>query len=348
MNGVAQGVNSADIHVADKVAFLKRCDSYPHDPSPCVEAIETHMSWVFLTNHYAYKLKKPVRFPFLYFSSIDARHRDCEKELRLNARLAPGVYLEIVPLIARADGRMQLGGSGKTIDWLVKMRRLPAERMLDELIRQQKASVADVDAAAHLLTDFYQTASPVEISALEYRQRFIDGIYLNLQELTRPLFGLPAALVIRICANQLDFIHRYQNYFDDRVNRGRILETHGDLRPEHICLESPPVIFDCLQFKRELRLMDPLDELAFLAMECEYLNAAAIGHRFIDIYLEATGDRGIAGLMHFYASYRASLRARLSVWHLLDQRPQFNEKWVSRGSDYLNLAQTHADHMIGE
>lgn len=320
---------------------MRQPASYPDKPER-IEEIETHMSWVFLSRDYAYKMKKPVRYPFLDFSTLEGRHRDCDQELRLNHRLAPDVYLDVVPLIVQAEGDLALAGRGKPVEWLVKMRRLPADRMLDHMIRHHAVNEADVRNIGMLLAHFYLRSSPIEIDPSEYRHRYRDEIRANLQELARPNYDLLAQVITSVCAAQLRFLAEQAAAFDARVQAGRIVEAHGDLRPEHICLEDPPVIIDCLLSKREFRLLDPVDELAFFAMECERLGAESIGGVIREIYVRVTGDQVAEALWNFYKGYRACVRAKISAWHLDDPDVHDSAKWIERAKAYLHLAQKYA------
>ena len=327
--------------VEAKVEFLKQPDSYP-DTLRQVEVVETHMSWVFLAGNYAYKLKKPVRYEFLDFSTVDARHHDCDEEVSLNRRLAGDVYIGTVPLMADGMGNMRLAGEGAAIDWLVKMRRLPRERMLGHAIKNHTVSEMEITHVALILANFYKNSAPIEIVPSEYRQRFEADIHANLRELTIPAYGLPVDLVPSVCAAQLEFIKRASELFDRRVCERKIIEAHGDLRPEHICLETQPVIIDCLEFKREFRILDPADELSFLAMECERLGAPAFVNRLImETYSQITGDIPPGELLHFYKSYRAGLRAKLAVLHLREPKVQDAAKWQVMAREYLVLAEEH-------
>lgn len=324
-----------------KVDFLRRPDSYPDAPRR-VEVVETHMSWVFLTDCFAYKLKKPVRYEFLDFSTVDARHHDCAEEVRLNRRLAHDVYIDIVPLTVDAAGAMHLGGDGIATDWLVKMRRLPQQRMLDHAIRNHTVQEADITRVAVALANFYKDSAAIEIAPSEYRGRFETDIHANLRELTTPAYGLPLNLAPSICTAQLEFLKCESDLLDQRVLEGKIIEAHGDLRPEHVCLEEQPIIIDCLEFKREFRILDPADELSFLTMECERLSAPEFMDRIIfATYRKITADVLPEKLLHFYKSYRASLRAKLAVWHL--REPQIREapKWFTLAGEYMELAQLH-------
>ena len=328
--------------LADKLAFLSRPDHYP-EPTRNVEAVETHMSWVFLTDAFAYKLKKPVRYDYLDFSTLEARRLDCEVELRLNRRLAEAVYLAVVPLLLTAEGRLSLNGEGRPADWLVKMRRLPAERMLDALIRRRAATEDSIRVLARRLTVFYAGSVTEPLSAEAYRQRFAVKITEFLRELSRPEFGLPAQRLAHIAQAQLKFLQQYAGLFDARVTQGRILEGHGDLRPEHVCLLPEPVMIDCLEFKRDFRIIDPLDELGYLALECERLGMPEVGPWLLSGYGEASGDRWPAPLLRFYQSFRASLRAVLAIWHLRDDGRHPPQTWIRTTHEYLDLAERHIE-----
>src|SRR5690606_15445372 len=145
-----------------KVEFLRRPDTYPEAPAS-VQAIETHMAWVFLTDTLVYKMRKPVRLPFLDMSSLERRRRCTEDSLRLNRRLAPTVYLDVVPLVLADDGRLRLGGPGRVVEWLEKMQRLPEEKMLDVAIRQGTVTTGDVERAIRVLARFYRDAPPERV-----------------------------------------------------------------------------------------------------------------------------------------------------------------------------------------
>lgn len=333
-------VVSAPVAVEAKVRFLLRPDAYPERPER-VETVETHMSWVFLLDGYAYKLKKPVRYDFLDFSTLDARRHDSEEEVRLNRRLAPDVYLGTLPLTLGAGGHLQLGGAGEVVDWLVRMRRLPTERMLDHAIRDHTVGEADVGRVAAALARFYLSAPPIELEPAAYRQRLAERVNDNLRELILPAFGLPVDIVQSISSTQLELIQREPGLFDRRAAEQRIVEGHGDLRPEHVCLE-PTLFIDCLEFQRDYRILDAADELAFLALECERLGGAWVGDILFRTYAEITGDQPPERLLRFYKSYRACLRAKITIWHLKDAEVANPEKWSNRAMEYLGLAWKYA------
>lgn len=338
-NSVRRADAAAELRA--KVAFLSSPASYPEQPA--VEVVQTHMSCVFLTDRHAYKLKKPVRYAFLDFSTLDARRVHCEAELQLNRRLAPDVYLELVPLVAAPDGKLALGGGGEVVDWLVKMRRLPARLMLDQAIRDTSVTPEAVRRFTRVLAEFYRRAEPVVLGGAEYRRRFELDIEASHVELARPEYGWEPRLVEEVGAALSHALARQADALERRIAQRRIVEGHGDLRPEHICLEPMPLFIDCLEFKRDWRLLDPADELSYLALECEFAGAPWIGDIVMDTYLEVSGDDPPVALLHFYKGFRAAVRAKLSAWHLKDHPdPADQGKWIARAQRYLELAARHA------
>lgn len=331
----------SEVTLESKVAFLRQPTSFP-DPTYRVEAIETHMSWVFLTDAYAYKLKKPVRQCFLDFSTLEARHFYCDEELRLNRRLAADVYLDVVPLAIGSLGHLQLGGGGPVIDWLVKMRRLATDHMLDYAIRNGAVSERDIASVAAHLAAFYRTCVPIFIDPDQYRCRILNDIDNTQQELSCPAFQLPVRQVESICLALRSALRDYPVLFDQRVRAGKIVEGHGDLRPEHVCLQPQLAIIDCLEFSRDLRTVDIADELAFLALECERLDASGLGALLLRRYSEMTDDWPPTALLHFYQGYRASLRAAIAIRHLNEEKFRYSPEWQRRARGYLLLAERHA------
>lgn len=331
-----------DPGVDAKVAFLSQPASYP-EPTTRVDTIETHMSWVFLTDRHAYKLKKPVRNSQFDFRSVAARRLHCAEEVRLNRRFASDVYLGAVPMTQGAGRQLSLATGGPVVDWLVKMRRLPAERMLDHAIRSRGVRSEDVHIVVAALSRFYRECTPVALAPVAYRERFAQEIAANRRDLAVPDYGLPLDLIESVCVRQRAVLEREAARFDERVRAGRVVEGHGDLRPEHICLETPPQIIDCLVFPRDLRIVDAADELAFLALECERQGAPDLERIIFDTYGAITGDDPPATLVHFYQSYRASLRAKLAIWHLKEPALRDLPKWPALANDYLRLAREHIE-----
>lgn len=325
----------------DKVAHLRRPESYP-ESTHGVEAIETHMSWVFLTDRHAYKLKKPILYDRLDFSTLERRRFYCQEEVRLNRRLAATVYLGTPALTQDARGALALGGTGRPVEWLVQMRRLPERRTLDHLLSRRPVSRAEIAPVARRLADFYAHAPRVAITAADLRARLKEGVREDRRELERPEFELPRDRVRTAAAGLLEFLERHDACFEERVRDGRIVEGHGDLRPEHIYLTPEPAVVDCLEFCRELRELDPLDDLAFLALECEMLGQPDVGRGFLEIYEGQTGDRICPPLVRFYRVYRCLRRAKIAAWHLEDPTTRDPERFARKAARYLELAEPAA------
>ncbi len=326
-----------DLSLERKVAFLRDRENYPEKP-PQVDAIETHMSWLFLTDQFVYKLKKPIRYDRLDFTTLHLRRFYCDEEVRLNRRLAESVYLGTIPLTRQADGALALNGVGQPVEWLVSMRRLPVSHMLDWILARRVVEREEVRAVANRLAEFYAQASRVSISPTRLCERLEAGIRADWQELSRVEFGLPAERIETIATNQLAFLREHAALFAERVHQGRIVDGHGDLRPEHICLLAEPVVIDCLEFCPELREQDPADELAFLGLECERLGQPRVGHWFIESYEERTGDRLPRPLLDFYRGYRILRRAKIAAWHLKDPSDRDRAGYAARARHYLDLA----------
>jgi aminoglycoside phosphotransferase family enzyme len=297
------------------------------------------MSWVFLTAEHAYKLKKPVREDYLDFSTLSAREHYCREELRLNQRLAPGIYLDVVPLRRDSQGELRVAGAGETVEWLVKMNRLDAESMLDRMIRAGPVPEARLAELGGILAAFYRDAPAAALGSAEYLENRRAAVTLNLRLLGDPLFELDAGAPQRVHSALLALIESEADSFGARA--ARIVEAHGDLRPEHICLSAPPVIYDRLEFNRGFRLLDPAEELSYLAMECELLGAPAVGARVFEVYVARSGDDPPASVRHWYMAYRACLRARLAARHILDRPREEWRPWLREARRYLDAAQGH-------
>lgn len=304
-----------------------------------VEVVETHMSWVLLTDTRAYKLKKPVRYAFLDHRALGARRRACEDELRLNRRLAPTVYLDVLP-VTEARGALRVGGAGAVVDWVVVMRRLAADRMLDRRILDGTLRPCEHRGAAALLARFYAAAPFAGPPADEYRESIAREVLTARHELVDPRAGLDDGAVEEATDAALGVVGGAPGLLDARVAAGRVVEGHGDLRPEHVALGPVPAVIDCLEFDRRLRIVDPVDELAYLALECERLGARAVGEAILQEYRRLSGDDPPERLIRLYAVLRALVRAKLAVWHTRDAAGD-PDRWTARAASYVTLAREH-------
>lgn len=330
---------SPRVSLRQKVEFLLQPQSYPDRPQS-VETIETHFAWVFLSDRFVYKLKKPTRFQHMDFTSLESRADNCRLEVALNRRLAEEVYIGVVPL-AIIGQKLRLEGDGLPIEWLVKMHRLPSARMLDEAARDGNVSAADLRRLLTKLATFYRKSERVSWDGPSYIEKLRRELRDYGHRLSRPDLGLRPPCVQRLIAAQRAFVEERAPALEERAAGGWIVDAHGDLRPEHICLVEPPQIIDCLEFSRELRLLDSAADVAILVLECDRMGHGALGRRILELYREKLEDPIPPELFRFYLSRRALIRAHLSAWHLIDENSRGNdsERWIRRANWYLEASQ---------
>jgi aminoglycoside phosphotransferase family enzyme len=332
--------NSDATSLDAKVAFLSSADAY-HYPVQDIARRETHMSWVFLAGEKVFKLKKPVRFPYLDFSTLARREAACRAELMLNRRLAQDVYQDVVALVRSAQG-LSIGEPGEVVDWLVVMRRLDENDTLEHAFATHELSTSKIDRLVERLVAFYLRARPVFVSWECHLSSWHQSLIYNKRVLLDPRLGLPAGLVRRVDQAQQRFLEERSELIADRLRNRHIVDGHGDLRPEHIWLTDPVRIIDCLEFNPGLRAVDPFDEIAFLCVECDRLGAAWVGEHIKRRTAAALQDGLSEDLFSFYRCHRATLRARLTIAHLLEPNPRTPEKWPRLARTYLRFAAADA------
>jgi uncharacterized protein len=339
-------VVNASGELKQKVSALQAPATYAQRDA-FIESIETHFAWVFLAGEYAYKLKKPAVHPGMDLRTIESRRASCLEELRLNRKLAAGVYLDVVPLVRRSSGELRLGGEGAIVDWLVRMRRLPSNLMLDRAIEAGTATPNALAAVGSLLARFYDAQPRLSFEPEQYVERIAAQIHADRHALFAPELGLDdrhvqAALTASWCA-----LNAVERDLGVRAREGRIVEAHGDLRPEHICLSEPPCVIDSLEFSQDLRTLDPAEELAYLWIECLQAGNAQAGDCVLDAYLRQSGDCVSGRLLDFYRSRRAMVRAKIVAWHLHDPAVMNLAPWRERAEGYLEHAERHARRTVG-
>jgi aminoglycoside phosphotransferase family enzyme/predicted kinase len=322
---------------ADLVALLSNPRSYPH-PVERVEQIETHISHVFLAGERVYKVKKPLRFDFLDYSTLALRKQACEEELRLNRRLTDGVYLDVQAVTRNSAGALTLSGEGEPVEWCVVMQRLREADTLQSAIREQRVCEEQLVAVAQRLAAFYSGLPPLPITVGEYAAELERHVRGNWIEIARDEALFPAHQVRRIHSAQLVFLHRGRKLLNQRVSQQRIVDGHGDLRPEHIYLSQPPAIVDCIEFNAEFRRLDILDELCFLQSECAALGAEAAGQALREQCLDELDDVADERVADYYLAYRACVRAKIALLRARQQSGEAAEATRSLAQRYFSLA----------
>lgn len=319
------------------LAFLSQPGSYPEAPDT-VDVLETHMSMVFLAGDRVYKLKRPIRLSCLDNRTLDARRAACEAELDVNQALAADVYLGTMPVVRRADGQLALGDGGDVREWLVVMRRLDESAALGHMVEAGSLQPAHVHRLCDRLAQFYRGQPALEVSADAMIELWRERVECTAASLTDPLFDLPADLVDPLLAALRRFLLRDEALIRTRVQQGRIVDGHGDLKPEHIYFGQAVLIIDRLEFDPRLRWCDPFDEISFLGMECSRLGDPDILTCLVDGMARQLGNRPPDALLQFYRCHHACLRARLSIEHLRDETPRTPERWPRQARAYLRLA----------
>lgn len=281
-----------------------------------VRLVETHISWV-LMGPEVYKIKKPVTLPFLDFGSFEARERACRSEVRINRRLAPRVYLGVVPIRRGADGRFTFRADGPVVEWAVQMTRLDDERRADHLLARDLLDRPRIDALAEHLATFHM-ASPSEPRIArcgfpEAIERHVSDNFAALRAAVSEL--LPVDAFAEIERWQLAFLRGHRDLFEQRVSGGAIRDGHGDLRLEHIFFEDEGAfeVIDGIEFDDRYRYADVCADVAFLAMDLARLGRVDLAERFLAVYARAANDYDLYRLVDFYESYRACVRAKVAV-----------------------------------
>lgn len=329
---------------ANLLARLREPDCYPGQPAS-VELRQTHMSVVCLAGDRVYKLKKPVKFSFADFSTQGAREKFCREELRLNRRLCPDMYLDVVPLRRTADGSWSFReDKGEIVDHAVLMRRLPEERQMDRLLENNAVTESQVAEVARIMARFHRD-SKIEQEAQEagspenQREAILDNFTATGPFADEVFDG---ELLEAVKARALTDLERFMPLLEKRVHRGCVVEGHGDLHARNICLTDPPTVFDCLEFSREFRCGDVAVENAFLVMDLIYRGKPDLARVYLDTYIEETGDEEQRRLMPLFVSYRAMVRAKVAALTTADEDIDDKERRRARDAarHYLQLAAT--------
>ncbi len=328
--------------IAALVEALLQPEIYPHRPQK-VGLVQTQMSFIFLTGEFAYKVKKPVDLGYLDYTTLEKRRYFCQQEVELNRRLCPEVYIEVVP-IALSRGKFKLGGDGEVVEYAVKMKQLPQERMMDRLLLSGEVTGEMVTAVAHKLAAFHdKAATGPEIS--EYGS--LRAIRVNTEE---NFFQTEKYIGTTITRHTYDLIRSYTNrfmtekraLFERRVAGGKIKDCHGDLHAAHVCFTDGICIYDCIEFNDRFRYGDVASEVAFLAMDLDRFYRADLSRTFVGAYVQASGDGELLYLLDFYKCYRAYVRGKVESFKLDDPFIADKKAAIEAARSYFRLACRYA------
>jgi len=315
-----------------------------------IQLIETHISWVILTGRYVYKLKKPLNLGFLDFSTLDKRRFYCEEEVRLNRRLAPTIYLSVVVFHGTVENP-SLSGNNEILEYAVKMKQFPQDAQMDRMLQQGELNPHQIDELAKLIAQFHQqieTAddkshygdlqhvySPVEENFKQIRERKVDvKYYQTLIELERW---------------SKSTYHDLSSILVQRKQDGFIRECHGDMHLRNLAwYQNQPIAFDCLEFNANLRWIDVISEVAFLIMDLHDKKQYHLAQRFLNTYLQATGDYSGLEVLRYYLVYRALVRAKVNAIRLHQEglTPEEKVNVEKEFEGYLQLAKTYTQKLV--
>ena len=309
-----EAVDQASAAQRRLVQALRDPACYPH-PVGSISIIETHISFIVLTGTFAYKIKKPVDFGFLDFTTLEKRRFFCQEELRLNARLAPEIYLEVVPIGGTGDAP-RVGEGAQAIEYAVKMLEFRQEALADRVLARGELTARHMDLLAALVAEFHTRAQcSRESDGYGSPQAILACVAQNFSQIR----AVPDHAAHRQVLDDIETwtqqeYTRLHPVFAERKREGRVRECHGDLHLGNIVfLEGEPRAFDCLEFNPDLRWIDVMNEVAFLVMDLRAANRPDLARRFLNTYLEFCGDYGGLRVLPYYLAYRAMVRGKIGL-----------------------------------
>jgi aminoglycoside phosphotransferase family enzyme/predicted kinase len=331
------------------VEQLRHAPEWPEDELP-IEMKQTHISVLLLSRNRVIKLKKPVDFGFLDYTTLNKRLKACENEIRLNRRLCPDTYIGVGAVID-LDGRIRFSGrTGKIVDYCVWMKRLPEDRMLDRMVANNTVTEKVIDRVADRLGEFHAGASRAPEMA---KWGSLDEIRHNWEEnfiQAEPFIGRtisePAYNAIRLWVNEE--IETKAGLFERRIRAGRIVDGHGDVRCESVCVMDGAIcIYDCIEFNDRFRCGDVASEAAFLAMDLDARGRPDLGYYFTEAYQRRNGDGDFFSLLPFYRCYRAYVRGKVLSFRLNEAEfsEEEREDAATRSENFFELAHRYASRL---
>jgi aminoglycoside phosphotransferase family enzyme len=325
------------------VEALMKPEAYDERPGR-IDLIQTHISFVFLIRNFVYKVKKAVDLGFLDFTTLEKRLFFCERELELNKRLCGDMYVEVVP-INRAV-LIKIKGEGETVEYAVKMKRMPQEKMLNRLLEENKVDDELVDRIAKIIAEFHSKAktnnrisrfgSPVIIET-NWKENFEQTLEFVGKTISLKDFDLIRERVD-------DFIKKTLPFFQRRINEGRVRDCHGDIHSGNIFVTDRIYIFDAIEFNDRFRYSDVASDIAFLAMDLDFRERADLSDFFVKRYVEYSEDQELTKILPFYKCYRAYVRGKVISFKIEDSRIASEERNAAEieAKAYFRLASDYA------
>ena len=325
------------------VDALMKPEAYDENPG-CIELCQTHISFVFLTREFVYKVKKAVNFGFLDFSTLEKRRFFCEKELTLNKRLCKDMYLEVVPI--NKSNIIRIKGEGEPVEYAVKMKRMPQDKIMSKLLEENKVDKTLINKIAKIIADFHSKAETnkrisefgsLKIIETNWGENFDQAKEYVGKTITAKNFKL-------ISEGIENFMTKNKPFFEERGAKGKIRDCHGDIHSGNIFVVDKVYIFDAIEFNERFRYSDVAADVAFLAMDLDFRRQPDLSDFFVEKYIEYSRDQELQKLLPFYKCYRAYVRGKVVGFRLKD--PNINEPEkaaaVKEAKAYFTLAVNYA------
>ena len=321
-------------------------EAYPENPGE-ISLIQTHISFVFLTKNFVYKMKKAVNFGFLDFSTPEKRCFFCKKELELNKRLCSDVYLEVVTI--NKSNTIKINGPGDAIEYALKMKRLPQEKIMTMLLKQNKIHDKTIDELAKIIAQFHSNAQnsseinqygSIKVIKINWDENFAQtSKYIN-QTISQAEFQF-------IQTKIKGFMETNKPLFESRIKNVKIRDCHGDMHSGNIFITEPICIFDAIEFNDRFRYSDVASDVAFLAMDLDFQERHGLSEYFINRYITYSKDQDLGKVLPFYKCYRAYVRGKVISFKLDDPNIAAEEKKTAtkEAQDYFKLAAYYAKEL---
>jgi aminoglycoside phosphotransferase family enzyme len=325
------------------VEALMKPEAYDEETGR-IELTQTHISFVFLTTNFVYKVKKAVDLGFLDFTTLEKRRFFCEKELELNRRLCGDMYLEAVPI--NRSNAFKVKGKGRTVEYAVKMKRMPQEKIMTNLLEENKVDSKLIDEIAKIIAEFHSKAETnrriSEFGSLAILETNWNENFDQTREFVRKTISMKDFKLIRERID--DFMRRNVSFFEKRMAEGRVRDCHGDIHSGNIFVADRIYIFDAIEFNERFRYSDVASDIAFLAMDLDFKERTDLSSFFVDRYVKYSGDQELAELLPFYKCYRAYVRGKVTSFKLEDPSEGSEEKSaaMTEAKAYFKLASTYA------
>ena len=317
------------------------------DKTGSVSLIQTHISMVFVGDEFVYKVKKPVDFGFLDFTTLEKRKHYCEQEVRLNQRLAQDTYIGVLPITYDGKSFRMGQGGGEIVEYAVKMKKIPEDLLMKSLFSRGELGEGHLRQIARVLAKFHLNAerSP-EIDRFGKPEVFRINTDENFEQTQKYVDTTIASEDFQTLRKWTDDFYGQQgDLFQERITSGKIRDGHGDLHMEHVCLTEKLAIIDCIEFNDRFRYGDTLVDIAFLLMDLEYHGGKDFAHQLWGFYGQETGDTGMDILLSFYKVYRAYVRGKVNSFQLDDEHIGADEKnrAAHTASQYFKLARSYIE-----